>query len=84
MGWSFEGLWPLVRWHVVDPVVRWLRKSPQQWFRRSDGPVRPILPGPGPQPRPRPMVAQKSSEGRHRPKQRAARFGGRSFRSRQQ
>lgn len=56
---------------------RWRKERQErgQWFRPSAA-RRPAPPAPGgPQPPPRSIVGQRPAEGRHRPKQREARFG---------
>lgn len=89
MGWACEQAVWAVRPRIDRALIRvsaWLgrvwRRRPQQWFTRSDpAAVAPTLP-PRPQPGPRPVVGQRSTGGSHRAKQRQARFGGKSFRSR--
>lgn len=56
------------------------RKGRDQWFRKqtgSDAPGAARPPAGGPQPTPRQIVGQRPAEGRHRPKQREARFASR-------
>lgn len=56
---------------------RLARKAGPQWFAPSDAPGRATPTAGGPQPTPRPVKGQRPAEGRHRPKQRDARFAGR-------
>ena len=63
--------------HLTWDGYREWRKGRGQWFRPQSRSKAPPGPAPAQHPTPRPIKGQRPAEGRHRPKQREVRFGGR-------